>query len=101
MATTKKEFSATDARPIVLYALTDPTSQNAIPVLVDSSGRIKVVPGPQNPLYITNTTYFEQVGDTLTLYVNSVARQTWTTSSGSITIVAGNPVGLLLSLTYS
>lgn len=53
--------------------------------------------GPQNPLYITSTTYFQQVGNTLYLYVNGVIRQEWTTTvvSGS-----GSPIGLLLALTY-
>jgi L-alanine-DL-glutamate epimerase-like enolase superfamily enzyme len=34
----KKEYSAEDAKPIVLYALTSPTSTIAIPVLVDANG---------------------------------------------------------------
>lgn len=42
MAITKKEFGATDAKPVVLYGLTTADSQNAIPVLVDSNGALKV-----------------------------------------------------------
>lgn len=42
MATSKKEYEAIDAKPIVLYGLTDASSTRAIPVLVDSNGRLKV-----------------------------------------------------------
>lgn len=45
MATSKKEFSALDARPIVLYGLTDPSSPIAIPILVNEQGALKISGG--------------------------------------------------------
>lgn len=42
MATTKKEFGATDAAPVVLYGLKDASSQNAVPVLVTSTGTLLI-----------------------------------------------------------
>ncbi len=41
-----------------------------------------------------STTYFTFDGTTVSLYVNGVVRQTWTTAP-----LAGSPIGLLLSLT--
>lgn len=42
MAESKVEYSATDAKSIVLYGLTTPSSTTAIPLLVDSTGKLKV-----------------------------------------------------------
>lgn len=42
MAITKKEFSASDAAPAVLYAKQDQDSQIAYPLLVDSNGKLLV-----------------------------------------------------------
>ena len=41
--TTRKEYSAVDAQPVVLYAKTDPTSQQAYPVVADANGNIATV----------------------------------------------------------
>ncbi len=43
-----------------------------------------------------STTYFTFDGSVVSLYVNNVLRQTWTTSA-----TTGSPMGLLLSLTTS
>lgn len=42
MAISKKEFSAVDAAPAVQYALTEPQSPVAVPVLATSDGELKV-----------------------------------------------------------
>ena len=52
--------------------------------------------GAQNPLKITASSYFQQVGNVVSLYVNNTVVQSWTLSGNS----AGQPVGLLLALTY-
>lgn len=44
MAGTKKEFSAVDAAPVVLYALRDGNSQIAYPVLVNTDGSLEIKP---------------------------------------------------------
>jgi hypothetical protein len=55
---------------------------------------------PANPLSIDADTYFQLVGDTLTLYVNGQAIQTWTVTPPTPTGDSGIPMGLLLGLTY-
>jgi hypothetical protein len=45
MATQKKEYSAPDAEPVVLYGLTDPSSNKAIPVICTTSGYLTIVVG--------------------------------------------------------
>jgi hypothetical protein len=42
MAVSKKEYSAIDAKPVVLYGLTDSASTIAIPILLDANGAVKV-----------------------------------------------------------
>ena len=42
---TRKVYSAVDAQPIVLYGKTAAANQNAIPILINSSGIIITVPG--------------------------------------------------------
>ena len=66
---------------------------NGLGLLPNSSGS----GGPQNPLYITATTYFYYDSGTLYLYVNGVVRQEWTTA---VIGTPGSPMGLLLALTY-
>lgn len=58
--------------------------------------------GPQNPLYITSNTYFQENTSTgeLDLVVENVLRQSWTTASGPPPTNTGSPIGLLLCLTY-
>jgi hypothetical protein len=46
------------------------------------------------------TTYFTFDGETVFLYVNGVVRQTWTTAVVAPDLT-GQPMGLLLSLTYA
>ncbi len=42
MATSKKEFSATDAQPVVLYALQAASSEIAYPIIANSNGSIVI-----------------------------------------------------------
>lgn len=51
MATSKKEFSAVDAAPVVLYALQNTTSPLAVPVLANTSGQLLASTGFQIPAY--------------------------------------------------
>lgn len=50
-----------------------------------------------NPFYITPTTYFIMGANTLELYVNSVLRQSWTTTPSGL---SGQPIGMLAGITY-
>lgn len=56
--------------------------------------------GPQNPLYITSKTYFQENTSTgeLDLVVENVVRQSWTTAPS---VSSGSPIGLLMCLTYA
>lgn len=47
-----------------------------------------------------STTYFTLNGNTLELWVNGSLRQSWTYTPVAPTIQTGNPIGLLLTLTY-
>lgn len=47
-----------------------------------------------------STTYFYLNGDILQLYVNGVLIQTWTGATVAPVIETGQPMGLLVSLTY-
>lgn len=51
MATSKKEFSATDASPVVLYGLKSPSNPNAIPIVVTSNGALLISGGLDMPPY--------------------------------------------------
>ena len=42
MSTTKKEFPANDAEPIVLYGLQSATDVDAIPLRVDTAGNLVI-----------------------------------------------------------
>ena len=55
-------------------------------------------------IYIgNNSTYFILSGNDLSLYVNSTLRQMWTTTATTSApgALAGQPIGMLLGLTYS
>lgn len=45
MATTKKEYSSTDAQPVVLYGLQAASSVNAVPILATANGAMVVSGG--------------------------------------------------------
>ena len=47
----KKEFSAVDASPVVLYAKESATSEQAYPVLITSSGCLSISTGFDIPEY--------------------------------------------------
>ena len=56
MAESKREYEAGDAKPIVLYALTSSTAVRAVPVLVDSTGAIRVTVSGGSFLKLDQTT---------------------------------------------
>jgi hypothetical protein len=52
MATAKKEYSSPDAKPVVLYGLTSSASTIAIPIIVSSSGALKIDPIPLDARFL-------------------------------------------------
>ena len=55
-------------------------------------------------IFIGNAqTYFSLSGNDLSLYVNNTLRQMWTTTATTAApgVLSGQPIGMLLGLTYS
>lgn len=74
MTTIKKEFSAVDAAPMILYAKRDANSQNAYPITADYFMRGMYI--PQHDTEIADETNSNNITVTYTLSGSTVAIKT-------------------------
>lgn len=91
MATTKKEFSATDAQPIVIYGLKTASSEIAFPVTVTSNGSLLISGVSRENKVIQKTTLTTTASTVVVSSVSSTFLDVYaviaTNTSASATVV--------------